>query len=113
MKDQGAVIATGSIGYPAEYHAWSPRALSSLGLSKVMTISCTYDHRIIQGAESGEFLGRVKELLLGQDAFYEQIFEDLRLPAVPIQWARDRASLIRRFGPLSGRTWKNRSAYWS
>ena len=63
--------------------------LSSLGLSKVMTISCTYDHRIIQGAESGEFLGRVKELLLGQDAFYEQIFEDLQLPAVPIQWARD------------------------
>ncbi len=89
MKDQGAVIASGSIGYPAEYHAWSPRALSSLGLSKVMTISCTYDHRIIQGAESGEFLGRIKELLLGQDAFYEQIFEDLHLPAVPIQWARD------------------------
>lgn len=89
MKDQGAIIATGSIGYPAEYHAWSPRALSSLGLSKVMTISCTYDHRIIQGAESGEFLGRVKELLLGQDTFYERIFDDLRLPAVPIQWARD------------------------
>ncbi len=89
MKGQGAVIATGSIGYPSEYHAWSPRALSSLGLSKVMTIGCTYDHRIIQGAESGEFLGRVKELLLGQDSFYERIFEDLRLPAVPIQWARD------------------------
>lgn len=89
MKDQGAVIATGTIGYPAEYHAWSPRALSSLGLSKVMTISCTYDHRIIQGAESGEFLGKVKELLLGQDSFYEQIFKDLQLAAVPIQWARD------------------------
>ncbi len=89
MKDQGAIIATGTIGYPAEYHAWSPRALSSLGLSKVMTISCTYDHRIIQGAESGEFLGRVKELLLGQDSFYEQIFKDLQLAAVPIQWARD------------------------
>ena len=89
VKGQGAVIATGVIGYPAEYHAWSPRALSSLGLSKVMTISCTYDHRIIQGAESGEFLGRIKELLLGQDAFYEQIFRDLKLAAVPIQWARD------------------------
>jgi 2-oxoglutarate dehydrogenase E1 component len=89
MMNQGAVIATGTIGYPAEYHAWSPRALSSLGISKVMTISCTYDHRIIQGAESGEFLGRIKDLLLGQDSFYENIFEDLKLPAVPIQWARD------------------------
>jgi multifunctional 2-oxoglutarate metabolism enzyme len=89
MKGQGAIIATGTIGYPDEYHAWSSRALSSLGLSKVMTISCTYDHRIIQGAESGEFLGRTKELLLGQDSFYERIFDDLHLPAVPIQWSRD------------------------
>ncbi len=89
MNGQGAVIATGTIGYPAEYHAWSPRALSGMGLSKVMTISCTYDHRIIQGVESGEFLGRIKELLLGHDSFYEQLFEDLQLPAVPIQWARD------------------------
>ena len=89
MKGQGAIIATGTIEYPAEYHAWAPRALSSLGLSKVMTISCTYDHRIIQGAQSGEFLGRIKDLLLGQDSFYEQIFKDLRIPAVPVQWARD------------------------
>jgi multifunctional 2-oxoglutarate metabolism enzyme len=101
VKGQGAVIATGTIGYPEEYHAWSPRALSSLGLSKVMTISCTYDHRIIQGAESGEFLGRIKELLLGQDGFYERIFEDLRLPAVPIQWARDHHPSL--FGSASGR----------
>jgi multifunctional 2-oxoglutarate metabolism enzyme len=89
MKGQGAVIGTGSIGYPTEYHAWDPRALSSLGLSKVMTISCTYDHRIIQGAQSGEYLGRIKDLLQGQDAFYEKIFEDLQLPIVPIQWAKD------------------------
>ena len=89
MKGQGAVIGTGSIDYPAEYHAWAPRALSSLGLSKVMTVSCTYDHRIIQGAQSGEFLGRVKDLLLGQYSFYEEIFEDLRVPAIPVQWARD------------------------
>ena len=89
MKGQGAVIGTGNIEYPAEYHAWAPRAISSLGLSKVMTISCTYDHRIIQGAQSGEFLGRTKDLLLGQDFFYEQIFKDLRIPAAPVQWARD------------------------
>jgi multifunctional 2-oxoglutarate metabolism enzyme len=90
LKNQGAIIATGTIDYPEEYHAWSNNALSSLGLSKVMTISCTYDHRIIQGAESGEFLGRIKELLQGQDSFYERIFSDLEIPAVPIQWVRDR-----------------------
>jgi 2-oxoglutarate dehydrogenase E1 component len=89
VKGQGAVIATGSIGYPAEYHAWAPQALASQGLSQVMTVSCTYDHRIIQGAQSGEFLGRIRDLLLGQNGFYEQIFEDMRIPAVPIQWARD------------------------
>jgi 2-oxoglutarate dehydrogenase E1 component len=89
MKGQGAVIATGAIEYPAEFHAWSPQAISSLGLSKVMTISCTYDHRIIHGAQSGEFLGRVKELLLGGDSFYERIFEDLRIPAVPIRLTHD------------------------
>ncbi len=89
LKGQGAIIATGSIEYPPEYHAWSPRALSSQGLSKAMNISCTYDHRIIQGAESGEFLGRIRDLLMGHDSFYGRIFEDLKLPAIPIRWARD------------------------
>ncbi len=89
MPGQGAIIATGSIGYPPEYHAWSSRALSSMGLSKVMTISCTYDHRVIQGAVSGRFLGRVQDLLQGQAGFYEQIFKDLMIPAMPVQWARD------------------------
>ncbi len=89
MLTQGAIIATGAIGYPAEYHAWAAGALSSLGLSKVMTISCTYDHRIIQGAESGEFLSKIHDLLLGKEGFYEQVFKDLRLPEVPIQWALD------------------------
>ncbi len=89
VQGQGAVIATGTIDYPAEYHAWSSEALSSLGLSKVMNIGCTYDHRIIQGAETGEFLGRIKELLLGEGSFYEKIFEDLQLPAVPIKWSHD------------------------
>jgi len=101
VMGQGAVIATGSIGYPAEYHAWDPRALSSLGLSKVMTVSCTYDHRIIQGAQSGEFLGRIKDLLLGQDGFFEQIFEDLEVPAVPIQWARDQHPSLFASSPAS------------
>ncbi len=94
MKNQGAIIATGSIGYPPEYHAWSPRALSSLGLSQVLTVSCTYDHRIIQGAESGQFLGLVHDLLLGKRRFYEQIFEDLKLPEVPVQWALDHSPAL-------------------
>ncbi len=90
MKGQGAVIGTGSIGYPAEFHAWAEDALSAMGLSKAMTISCTYDHRIIQGAESGEFLGRIKDLLLGRHSFYDEIFDDLQIGASPIQWDKDR-----------------------
>jgi 2-oxoglutarate decarboxylase len=94
MKGMGAIIATGNIGYPPEFHAWSPAALSSLGLSQVMTISCTYDHRIIQGAESGEFLGKVHDLLVGHDGFYEQIFEDLKISEVPVQWALDQSPAV-------------------
>lgn len=89
MTGQGAIIATGAIGYPAEYHAMAQRALAHLGISKVMNISCTYDHRVIQGAESGRFLGRMQDLLLGEDGFYERIFEDLRLSDRPVQWALD------------------------
>ena len=51
-----------------------------LGISKVMTLTCTYDHRIIQGAESGTFLGSVQALLDGKDGFYEEVFEHLRMP---------------------------------
>jgi 2-oxoglutarate decarboxylase len=89
MAGQGAIVATGSIDYPPEFHAWSPQALSSLGLSKVMTISCTYDHRVIQGAESGGFLGHIHDLLLGQHGFFEQIFEELQLPEKPLEWQGD------------------------
>jgi multifunctional 2-oxoglutarate metabolism enzyme len=94
MAGQGAIVATGAIGYPPEYHAWSPRALSSLGLSKIMNISSTYDHRVIQGAESGQFLGKIHDLLLGHEGFYEQIFENLKLPERPVQWALDHSPAI-------------------
>ena len=100
MRGMGAIIATGNIGYPAAFHAWSSGALSSLGLSQVMTVSCTYDHRIIQGAESGDFLGKVHDLLIGHDGFYEEIFEDLRLPEVPIQWALDQSPAIMGAAPM-------------
>src|SRR4029077_3759356 len=77
MPGQGLIIATGALDYPAEYRSMSPRTLSLLGISKVMTVSSTYDHRIIQGAESGLLLARLEDLLKGEDGFYERIFGDL------------------------------------
>jgi 2-oxoglutarate decarboxylase len=90
MPGQGAIIATGAINYPAEYHGMAPETLNILGISKVMTISCTYDHRIIQGAESGLFLAEIEKLLLGEEGFYDQIFADLKIPYHPMRWSPDR-----------------------
>src|SRR5213078_1670605 len=78
------------IEYPAEYQAMAPEALSQLGISKAITISSTYDHRIIQGAESGAFLARVHELLVGKHKFYDEIFADLSIPHPPLRWNIDR-----------------------
>ena len=78
MPGQGAIIATGAIDYPPEYRGVPEDMRASLGISKVMTVTCTYDHRVIQGAESGVFLGRLQSLLEGEDGFYEQVFRDLR-----------------------------------
>jgi 2-oxoglutarate dehydrogenase E1 component len=81
MKGQASIIATGAIGYPPEFSAIAEGGLRQLGVSKVMTMTSTYDHRVIQGAESGEFLRRVEELLSGADGFYESIFESMRVPS--------------------------------
>ena len=89
MVGQGAIIAVGAIQYSAEYQAMSPSTISTLGVSKVMTITSTYDHRIIQGAESGLFLKEIHELLLGKDNFYEKIFETLTIPVKPLTWKTD------------------------
>src|SRR5712691_10931271 len=91
MQSQGAILATGQIDYPAEYSATDPAVLADLGISKVMTMTSTYDHRIIQGAESGAFLARVHELLLGADSFYDAIYRDLRIPYEPVHWAKDQS----------------------
>ncbi|HLL75980.1 MAG TPA: multifunctional oxoglutarate decarboxylase/oxoglutarate dehydrogenase thiamine pyrophosphate-binding subunit/dihydrolipoyllysine-residue succinyltransferase subunit [Pyrinomonadaceae bacterium] len=90
MAGQSVIIATGAIEYPAEYHAMTPAALSQLGISKTMTISSTYDHRVIQGAESGAFLAHVHELLLGKHDFYDQIFRSLDIPHPPLRWSQDK-----------------------
>jgi multifunctional 2-oxoglutarate metabolism enzyme len=89
MLGQGAIIATGAIQYPAEYQAMSPQTISTLGISKIMNITSTYDHRIIQGAESGLFLKEVHDLLTGEKNFYEEIFNDLKIPLQPLIWKTD------------------------
>ena len=94
MLGQGAIIAAGAIDYPAEYRGAAEETRAVLGLSKVMTLTCTYDHRIIQGAESGAFLGRVQELLDGKDGFYEEIFQHLKMPHQPVHWETDRQSAL-------------------
>ncbi|MBK7255672.1 MAG: multifunctional oxoglutarate decarboxylase/oxoglutarate dehydrogenase thiamine pyrophosphate-binding subunit/dihydrolipoyllysine-residue succinyltransferase subunit [Ignavibacteria bacterium] len=90
MIGQGAIIATGAIDYPAEYQAVTNEVITGIGLSKVMNITSTYDHRIIQGAESGMFLKRLSDLLRGEDNFYEEIFLDLGIPMSPVKWFCDK-----------------------
>jgi multifunctional 2-oxoglutarate metabolism enzyme len=91
MAGQGCIIATGAIGYPAEYEAMAPETLRALGVGKVMTMTSTYDHRIIQGAESGAYLSRVHQLLNGEHGFYDELFRALRIPHHPYRLMRDRA----------------------
>ena len=94
MPGQGCIVATGAIDYPAEYRAAADETRAILGISKVMTITCTYDHRIIQGAESGAFLGKVQALLDGGEDFYGAVFADLRMPHEPVRWESDRKTLL-------------------
>ncbi|HEX2232200.1 MAG TPA: 2-oxo acid dehydrogenase subunit E2, partial [Thermoleophilaceae bacterium] len=75
MPGQGTIVATGAIGYPAGMTEVDPARLDELGVTKVMTMTSTYDHRVIQGAESGSFLRRIDELLQGADGFYDEVFE--------------------------------------
>jgi multifunctional 2-oxoglutarate metabolism enzyme len=87
LSGQSAIIATGSIAYPAEWLHASPERLKQVGVSKVMTMTSTYDHRVIQGAESGAFLRRVEQLLQGEDEFYESVAGDLGIDAAGISSA--------------------------
>jgi 2-oxoglutarate decarboxylase len=89
MPGQGVIVGVGAIEFPAEWRGADPAMLAELGASKVITVTSTYDHRIIQGAESGLFLKRVEELLLGADGFYDDIFASLGVPYEAIKWRRD------------------------
>jgi len=84
MNGQGTIIAAGSLAYPVEWRHAPPEKIKALGVSKVMTMTSTYDHRVIQGAESGSFLRRIEELLSGEDEFYETVANDLGIDAGPI-----------------------------
>jgi 2-oxoglutarate dehydrogenase E1 component len=92
MAGQGAIVGVGAMEYPAEYQGAAPDTLANLAVSKVITLTSTYDHRIIQGAQSGDFLRLIHRLLLGEDGFYEQIFYSLRIPYEPVRWVRDIAT---------------------
>ncbi|GAA3748094.1 multifunctional oxoglutarate decarboxylase/oxoglutarate dehydrogenase thiamine pyrophosphate-binding subunit/dihydrolipoyllysine-residue succinyltransferase subunit [Leifsonia bigeumensis] len=89
MRGQGCIIGAGALEYPAEFQGMSPTTLADLGVGKTITLTSTYDHRVIQGAGSGEFLKKVHELLIGERSFYETIFAALRIPYDPIHWAAD------------------------
>ena len=89
MKGQGAIIGVGALDYPAEWQGASTETLNRNAVSKLLTLTSTYDHRIIQGAQSGEFLRVIHQYLLGADGFYDEIFASLRIPYEPVRWVQD------------------------
>jgi 2-oxoglutarate decarboxylase len=89
MSGQGTIIGVGAMEFPAPFQGASPETLATLAVSKTITLTSTYDHRVIQGAQSGEFLRRMHQLLLGEDGFYDEIFASLRIPYEPVRWAPD------------------------
>jgi len=89
MAGQGAIIGVGALEYPAQWQGASTETVDRLAVSKIITLTSTYDHRIIQGAQSGEFLRVIHQLLLGDNGFYDEVFEALRIPYEPVRWVKD------------------------
>lgn len=89
MAGQGTIIGVGAMEYPSPFQGMSDEQLADMAVSKIITLTSTYDHRIIQGAQSGEFLKRIHELLLGESGFYDEIFTSLRIPYEPVRWVKD------------------------
>lgn len=109
MQEQGLIIASGSIDYPVEFQSVRPEVMTTLALSKVVTMTSTYDHRIIQGAESAEFLAYLHKLLIGEFRFYDQIFASLKIPFEPVRWSVDVS--IRKYGIDNTRTRVEKGAH--
>ncbi len=89
MQGQGTIIGVGAMEHPAAFAGMSDEQLADLAISKIITLTSTYDHRIIQGAQSGEYLKVIHALLLGERGFYDEIFASLRIPYEPVRWTRD------------------------
>ncbi len=89
MPGQGCIVGVGAMEYPAAYQGASAETVARLAISKTVTLTSTYDHRIIQGAQSGDFLRVIHSLLLGEDGFYDQVFQSLRIPYEPVRWVQD------------------------
>ncbi|MDQ4070024.1 MAG: multifunctional oxoglutarate decarboxylase/oxoglutarate dehydrogenase thiamine pyrophosphate-binding subunit/dihydrolipoyllysine-residue succinyltransferase subunit, partial [Actinomycetota bacterium] len=89
MPGQSVIVGVGALGWPAEYAGADPQVMAQLGISKVLTLTSTYDHRVIQGAESGLYLQRIEQLLLGADGFYDDVFRSLGVPYESVRWRPD------------------------
>jgi 2-oxoglutarate dehydrogenase E1 component len=89
MPDQGLIVGVGAISYPPEFQAADAGYIARQGIGRVVTLTSTYDHRVIQGAQSGELLARVHGYLLGSEDFYDEVFSALEVPYTPARWATD------------------------
>ena len=89
VAGQGCIVGVGAMEYPAAYQGAADETMARLAISKAVTLTSTYDHRIIQGAQSGEFLRYIHALLLGEDGFWDEVFQALKIPYEPIRWVRD------------------------
>jgi 2-oxoglutarate decarboxylase len=89
MPGQSVIVGVGALGWPAEYAGADPQVMAQLGISKVLTLTSTYDHRVIQGAESGLYLQRIEQLLLGADGFYDDVFRSVGVPYESVRWRPD------------------------
>ncbi|MEO6598048.1 MAG: multifunctional oxoglutarate decarboxylase/oxoglutarate dehydrogenase thiamine pyrophosphate-binding subunit/dihydrolipoyllysine-residue succinyltransferase subunit, partial [Planctomycetota bacterium] len=90
MVGQSFILATGAITVPGAFHGAAPETLTELGVARTMMLSSTYDHRVIQGAESGQFLDWMHKLLLGEEGFYDEVFHSLKVPYRPVHNSVDR-----------------------
>ncbi len=89
MPGQGVIVGVGATDFPAEWAGLPLERLAELGIGKTMTVTSTYDHRVIQGAGSGEFLRLVHRKLIGEDGFYDRVFDSLKVPYPPYRWEKD------------------------
>ncbi|MGV0793366.1 multifunctional oxoglutarate decarboxylase/oxoglutarate dehydrogenase thiamine pyrophosphate-binding subunit/dihydrolipoyllysine-residue succinyltransferase subunit [Mycolicibacterium sp. XJ1819] len=93
MQGQGTILGVGAMEYPAEFQGASEERIAELGVGKLVTLTSTYDHRIIQGAESGDFLRTIHQLLIDDD-FFDEIFRELGIPYEPVRWRTDNPDSI-------------------